>query len=228
VCRGAGVEAESVDIADRLPGRGLVQAARDTGADLLVLGAPRPGQAHALRGETARAALYHAPCPVLVARGDRPVDAPRTIAVGFDGSRSSRAAVALASAWAEAHHAALTVIEAWRAPVVPAAAAVPASTAEETGRWAGAILDALLEELPSRTAGRLVQGRADQELAKVSETVDLLVVGTGECTATRRLLAGSTADALMHRAACPVLVVPAPAVGEERDPGAEPAAAAEG
>jgi nucleotide-binding universal stress UspA family protein len=127
-------------------------------------------------------------------------------------------------AWAEEHHAALTVVEAWRAPVVPSAAAVPQVSVEETGRWARGILDALLEELPPRTAGRLVQGRADEVLAAAAETVGLLVVGTGDCTAARRVLAGSTADALMHRAACPVLVVPA---APEDVAAAEPVAATE-
>jgi nucleotide-binding universal stress UspA family protein len=54
-------------------------------------------------------------------------------------------------------------------------------------------------------------GRPADALLALSEEVDLLVVGSRRWGPTARLLLGSTGEALMHDAACPVVAVPRPA-----------------
>ena len=47
-------------------------------------------------------------------------------------------------------------------------------------------------------------------LLKLSGELDLLVIGSRRWGAVARLMLGSTGEALMHGARCPVLVVPRP------------------
>ena len=56
---------------------------------------------------------------------------------------------------------------------------------------------------------------------ELGEQVDLLVIGSRRWGAATRVLVGSTGEALLHDAACPVLVVPRPArgVADEMPPG---------
>ena len=70
------------------------------------------------------------------------------------------------------------------------------------------------------TAGQRTEARPDVAVARgrpagallaLCETVDLLVIGSRRWGPTARLLLGSTGEALMHDAACPVLAVPRPA-----------------
>lgn len=56
----------------------------------------------------------------------------------------------------------------------------------------------------------VVLGRPADALLALSERVDLLVIGSRRWGPTARLLLGSTGEALMHDAACPVLAVPRP------------------
>ena len=60
------------------PGRALVEAAEDEGADLLILASHgRSGLSRALLGSVAERVVRHAPCPVLVVRArhdDKPKD----------------------------------------------------------------------------------------------------------------------------------------------------------
>lgn len=61
----------------------------------------------------------------------------------------------------------------------------------------------------SGASGRveIKRGRPAGALLERSETVDLLVIGFRRWGPTSRLLLGSTGEALLHDAACPVLVV---------------------
>ena len=80
---------------DTSPARALQEICEEEGARLLVLGSA---------GSTAVAALHHAPCPVLIARGAPPW---RTVGVGFDGSAESLHAREVADAIARAARARL-------------------------------------------------------------------------------------------------------------------------
>ena len=56
--------------------------------------------------------------------------------------------------------------------------------------------------------GDVTIGYPPDELEGLSEEVDLLVVGSRGWGPVRRVVLGSTSDRLVHRAACPVVVVP--------------------
>src|SRR3954454_7695466 len=205
----AAAGARLVTLEDRGRGRALERAARAVDADLLVVGPAPDGQlAQILRRDLGCAALHHASTPIAVARPRPLPGTPRTVAVGYDGSRQSRAAVHVAARWAAEQGAALSIMVAWTTPAVPMTPGAPLTSATEAARDAQGWLDAILEELPGRTAGRVVHGTANAELVRASENVDLLVVGSGQPGPVARALIGSTAEWVMRHAACPVLVVP--------------------
>ena len=55
------------------------------------------------------------------------------------------------------------------------------------------------------------RGRPADALMELAEQADLLVIGSRRWGAATRVLVGSTGEALLHDAACPVVVVPRPA-----------------
>jgi nucleotide-binding universal stress UspA family protein len=55
-----------------------------------------------------------------------------------------------------------------------------------------------------------LRGRPADRLLELCADVDLLVIGSRRWGAVARLMLGSTGEALMHDASCPVLVVPRP------------------
>ena len=87
---------------------------------------------------------------------------------------------------------------------------------------AEADLSAALEELGGEAEVRVVVGDAGATLVTASEGADLVVVGSRGWGTLKRVALGSTSDRLVHHAACPVVVVPRPAVDAEAG---EPAAA---
>ena len=57
-------------------------------------------------------------------------------------------------------------------------------------------------------SGDVVDGYADDELARLSEGVDLLVCGSRGRGPLGRVMLGSVAAGVLRKARCPVLVVP--------------------
>jgi nucleotide-binding universal stress UspA family protein len=131
--------------------------------------------------------LHEAPCAVLVARGAIDLERwPRSVVVGVDGSPESAAAFVAARELADRHGASLRAIVATQDHPVD--------------------LDAVraiapdVEEHPSR---------AVDALAVVSETVDLVVVGSRGLRGVRAL--GSVSERVAHEARSSVLAVRTPA-----------------
>jgi nucleotide-binding universal stress UspA family protein len=56
--------------------------------------------------------------------------------------------------------------------------------------------------------GEAVVGVARDELVRLSECVDLLVLGSRGYGPVRRTLLGGSSDRIVHAAVCPVIVVP--------------------
>src|SRR6185436_12526898 len=84
-------------IAEVSPAKGIQTVAAKEGASLIVIGSSgRGGTGRVLAGTTAERLLHGAPCPVAVApAGYAATDhAIATIAVGYDGSPESEAALA--------------------------------------------------------------------------------------------------------------------------------------
>jgi nucleotide-binding universal stress UspA family protein len=167
-----------------------------------------------LLGDVSREATSRAPCPVAVAARGEPA-APRRIGVGFDGSPESRAALAFAARLAAVHGAGLEVRFAVTPPIAPGTPGYVylgdvTPGLERRERAAERTLRQALDGLGAPADGRCVEGLPVTELERLSQGVDLLVVGSRGSGPLRRVLLGSTSDAVLHRAHCSVLVVPRP------------------
>jgi nucleotide-binding universal stress UspA family protein len=212
----AAVVAEPEVVSAPSPQRGLHEAAKAHDAQLIVVGASRHGRLARMLGRDVTAAtLRGAPCPVSVAQRRAGTMTPplRTIAVGFDGSPQSRAALELARELAGAAGARLQLL--WVVPAsVPvnpwASRAVALTVGERLERdRARALIAETVDALGDNAIGDTAPGVAHEELAQLCREADLLVVGSRGEGALRRALRGSTSMRLVREAPCPVLVVPA-------------------
>ena len=201
--------------------RALQRVVRREHRDLLVLGSSRHAPDGHLRiGKRTRQLLCRFESPLAVApRGlrDRPELSFRRIGVGYDGDPESEAALALAGVIALAAGAELGVhaVVDDRLPLIGAAPHSPAAAL-----WEQAVEQqmASLRVAGEKSAGatgvdarvEVTRGRPADALLELSDDVDLLVIGSRRWGAANRLLLGSTGEAVMHDARCPVLAVPRP------------------
>lgn len=179
-------------------------------AHLVVMGAGSGGPLSPI-GSTVYAVGAHGHGSIVVVRGDdHPADRP--VVVGVDGSRVGEPAVAAAFAEAAFRDAPLIVVHAVNDFTVDAFRVF-------TGVLpAGGVEAAAAEMLSERLAGwraKYPEVRVEfdihpagprKHLLRHSETAQLLVVGSRGRGGFLGLLLGSTSNALLHRAACPVLV----------------------
>ncbi|GAA1773364.1 universal stress protein [Luedemannella helvata] len=186
------------------PAAVLVEIAR--GACLVVLGdRGLGGFTGLLVGSIAVRLAAHAPCPVLVVRGAAHPDGP--VVVGVDGA--GHADLALGAAFEEAtlRGVPLRAVSAWRRPT----ARRGGPSAEAEGEAGGELAQALApwrERYPDvAVETSVVHGRASVALVDESEQAQLVVVGARGRGGFRGLLLGSVSQAVLHHAACPVLVV---------------------
>ena len=203
----AGVRAELWCIESPSPGAGLHQLAEDLKVDLLVVGSSRRGFfGRVMLGDDSRAALDGAPCAVAIApagytdhRG-----AIASVGVGFNDSEESEHAVGVARALARELRARLAALE---VVSLPAGLLVSARTP------VAVVIDELLAEAREHVAvlggveAHAAFGRASEELALFSASVDLLVIGSRGYGPLGRAVHGSTAMALARSARCPLLVL---------------------
>jgi len=135
------------------------------------------------------------------------------IAVGVDGTQSSRQALAWAAAEALRRGAAVQVVTAWRREVVdgaPLAAVDPAAllaVADRVQRDAIAEVIGPMSAKPPVTR-QVVQLSPVEALVAASQRATLVVVGTHGRGPVRSLLLGSVSLAVITQAACPVVVIP--------------------
>ena len=216
------VDGESVTtyaIADRSPARALHTFAKRNNAALIVVGSTHRGRlGRFLPGSTADRLLHRAPCPVAIVpidyrkRNQQPI---RTIAVGYDGSELSRAALNAASAIARRVGAQLRVVRvfdaAWdETPALMATGHTYVAVHRRLERKAREDLERLIAGLPEAAVaeGVFPPGRPARELIAQSEMVDLLVLGARGCSPLRAALFGGVSRSVVRDAACPVIVVP--------------------
>lgn len=201
----------------------LHQLVEDSEADMVVIGSSERAElGRILAGTTAERLLHGSPCPVAVApRGYRDSDPGlRVIAVAFDGSPESTAALRLAADLAFRAAATVRIIAVLPKVGAPGPEAMQARTA-----WRAELRDQVHDEaaaLPSELRAQPIVAEGDPAsvLAEHAEQgVDLLVTGSRAYGPVRRLLLGSVSSALMRTAPCPVLVVPRV---ESEDPAASP------
>jgi universal stress protein E len=193
------------------PGQVLVDAADRLHADLLVVGAARPGRAHRFLGTTAQRVLRGTDVPVLVARTAL-YRKPQRVLLATDVSELSAAA----------HERALDVLEGLyrldgvelRALLVLAFGMVPPPLPHEAlARTAYAELGRFLAARGARPAQVQPAVRIGEASAQIVDEVagwnaDLLVVGTHGRHGLPRLWLGSVAEACIRDAQCSVLAIP--------------------
>jgi nucleotide-binding universal stress UspA family protein len=163
-------------------------------------------------GSVAVQVAAHAPCPVLVARGESRRDGP--VVVGVDGSAVSDAAVGFAFEEAALRGTDLVAVHAWRFPVstgagdmLPLVYDVDLLAAEEErvlaeglAGWCERFPDVPVTRHPDRR-------RAAKALLAASADAQLVVVGARGRGGFAGLLLGSVSHAVLHHALCPVVVV---------------------
>ncbi len=221
----------------------LVELSRE--AALVVVGTRgRGGFAERLLGTVSSALPAHAHCPTVVVpyrrydrTGSSASDVPdvqeegdhlpvRRIVVGVDGSPAAEVALERAISEAEAWQAELTAL-----------AAVPIGTSTSYLAWLPAAVDhevvlrdvgegldvvverALVGHESMQVRRHVLDGTAAQLLTEFSTAVDLVVVGSRGRGGFAGLLLGSTSQAVLHHASCPVMVVTMRAREEEWDAG---------
>jgi nucleotide-binding universal stress UspA family protein len=198
---------------------GLARVVRRRRAGLLVLGSsPRAKTGRIAIGARTRQLLEHAGCPLAVApRGIAKRGAPKlaTIGLGYDGGPEASAALGFAVALAHAAHATLrvrAVVDARRWVGAAYAVSIDWKSLIEDER-AGMLrrVDTALENVEGTVEREVVVGSAGSELSALSESVDLLVIGSRRWGAIARVVSGSTGEALLSGgASCPVVLVPRP------------------
>jgi nucleotide-binding universal stress UspA family protein len=195
----------------------LQAAAERCAATLIVVGSTHRGPVgRVLPGSTGERLLHGAPCAVAIApRGyAKRVGDIATVGVAYDASRESRDALATACLLARRFGAALRVIHVFDATRVgrPALMTGPAWSTmrddhegkqrEELEQAMATLPDDLVAE------SRFVIGRPGEELARQSEAVDVMLLGTRGHTPLAAVLLGGVSRELIARAGCPVIAVP--------------------
>lgn len=200
----------------------LLQYAAD--ATMIVLGSRGLGEfTGALLGSVTRAVASHSTAPVAVVRGrtlDGRPPSQGPVVVGVDGSEVSEAAVAVAFAEASARGASLVAVNVWSDVSVQPSLGATASDPHWSGIQAAeeAVLSerlaGWLERYPDVNVQRVVsRDRPVRVLSEYSEQAQLLVVGSHGRGGFKGMVLGSTSNALMNTADCPVLIVRPPAQG---------------
>lgn len=169
-----------------------------------------------LAGSTAVALVAHGHCPVAVIRGRTPDEAPPSagpVVVGVDGSPASESALALAFDEASVRGADLVAVHTWIEISSQSAYAYQFNVdweASETRerellaeRMAG-----WQEKYPDVTVRRVVtRDQPVHSLLEHAADAQLLVVGSRGRGGFSGMLLGSTSQALIYHAPCPLLVV---------------------
>ncbi len=166
-----------------------------------------------LLGSVSRECAAHAPCPVVIVRGEEPTLAPGTlILVGKDGTPGAAAALEWAVNLGKMTGAEVATLFAWK----PAPSEVRPRLAERLQSSARAAVEAWTEEVGNDVRAIEVEGDPRDRLVEVAETrkARLLVVGRGETGGVRRRPIGAVASAVLEQSTTPVAIVPRPEPNE--------------
>ncbi len=196
--------------------RGLHTVAEEEEALAIVVGPSHRGAlGHVVPGSVGERLLRSAPCPVAVApsgyRSAEPGPIHR-IGVGFTAEPEADEALAAAVGIAARTGAAIQVLNVVEPPsAVVLGYAWGYGEREQTARddLAGS-LASTMAEVASRVEidGEVIDGYPDDELARLSTEVDLLICGSRGLGMLGRVMLGSVSAGVMRKARCPVLIVP--------------------
>lgn len=182
-------------------------------ARMIVLGSAGRGVlGDLLAGSTASALVARAKCPVLVTRGEDRPEGP--VVVGVDGSPAGEPALALAFEEASLRDAPLVAVHVWRdadpTGVFASARAAYGDLEPLRDAETRVLTEALAgwrEKFPQVSVREVVEeDRPRQHLLAWSRTARVVVVGSRGRGGFTGLLLGSTSQALVQHAECPVLV----------------------
>ncbi|WP_433663226.1 universal stress protein [Nocardia sp. CA-128927] len=200
------------EVSEDNPARLLIE--RSASARLVAIGASGEGGTIRHLGSTLLAVASHGHGSIVVVRGtELPTNSAGPVVVGIDGSSVSEEAVGAAFAEASERNAPLVAVHVWsdlrldrftghRGAIADPAieAKARAMLAEQLAGWQA--------KYPDVTVTREIYLSGPRHyLIEWSKAAQLLVVGSRGRGGFRGLLLGSTSNALVQRAHCPVLVV---------------------
>ena len=204
---------ERLCVASGHPAALVLERARTTAADLLLLGPhrPRPGIDF---GNTMRGLLSRADCPVWIQ--PVPARAIRRILVPTDLSAHAAHALALARALARRIDAKLTVVHVFEPPILGAGEAYvpgPVYAIEDLEREALRAFEEEVHRLDpegGEIASEFVRGNTVALILGLQERFDLVVMGSHGHTGFAAALLGSVTHAVARSIRSALLVVPDP------------------
>jgi nucleotide-binding universal stress UspA family protein len=210
-----GLEVETRAFGGGTPAGVINDLGEREGVETIVVGSPHRGPVgRTLLGSVADGLLHGAPCEVLAApRGYASEEhGPfRTIAVAYDDTEEAKTALKRAEAVALACRATIVVYTvAAPVTVVPGAAGYTPAIPPEAGPIVTRAVKSVDEGLAA--TGRVLSGQPGPALADACDEIgaDLVVAGSRGYGPLARVFLGSVSTQLMHKAPCPVLVVPRP------------------
>lgn len=216
-----GIEVETRAFGGGSPAGVINDLAEREGIDTIIVGSPHRGPVgRTLIGSVADGLLHGAPCEVLAApRGYASEERGpfRTIAVAYDDTPEAKAALRRAEEIGLACRSNIVIYTVSGPPaMVPGATGYTPSVPPEAGALVTKSVRGVDERLGA--TGRVLSGTPGPTIAEACEEVgaDLLVAGSRGYGPVMRVLLGSVSTQLLHKAPCPVLVVPRPEKGGER------------
>ena len=221
----AGADPENTEV---IPGNTVdLLAARAGDARLLVLGSYGTGAwSGMLAGSAALRLIERVHCPVVVVRGSAPqIPPPRSgpIVVGVDGTPFGQAALEFAADLADSLGTRLVAVHTWTDVAVDSHGGLhriaddEAALSEQAAARLDAALAPITAEHPQLRVERLTGGDTPlRALMTAAEEARLVVVGHRSTRPDSGMALGSTSQALVEFAPCPVAVIKP--VGERRPP----------
>ncbi|MDA8255746.1 MAG: universal stress protein [Betaproteobacteria bacterium] len=197
----AGESAEATTRRASDPAEGIVNAAGELSADLIVVTeSDKSDLTRMMLGDTTTKVIGHSACPVLVVPRSAHLWDTR-ILLATDGSPHSEAATELAGHFAAQAGLPVSVVS-----------VVVSRHNDESRKEAERAVAAAVDRLTGmglRAEGLVEEGRPDEAIVKAAESggADLIVVGSHGRTGLTKILLGSVAERVIGHAACPVLVV---------------------
>lgn len=212
----AGIEVETRAYGGGSPAGILMTLAEREDFDAIVVGSShRSAVGRVMIGSVAMSLLSGAPADVAIAPkgyAQAQHDAPRNIAVGYDGTPESKVALRHAEALAKRSNARIKLITVVRPPVA-APVMVPGIYAPQVPPEPDRVLNEGLNSIDAELAAdrtRLDGNPATELIGACEDGVDLLVVGSRGYGPMTRVLLGSVSHRLVQKAPCPVLVAARP------------------
>ncbi|MFN8163343.1 MAG: universal stress protein [Solirubrobacterales bacterium] len=210
----SGLEVETRAFGGGSPAGVMNDIAEREKVDMAVVGSPHRGAiGRALIGSVAEGLLHGAPCAVVAAprgyAGERH-EPFQLVAVAYDGTPESKLALRRAEELALSAKAKIRVLTVSAPPVaVPGVVGYTPTIPPDADQIVKEAVKSIDRELEAE--GRELTGVPAVALAEACEDgVDLLVAGSRHYGPMARALLGSVSSQLIHKAPCPVLVVPRP------------------